>query len=674
MTAIPAFLPLVLRWKPVGESGSQALAHAYCLLEVADPAVIALLERKVGEASMMRLGADPRLHIVARTDARGVLMTVPAGSAGAPDPLSLPALAPLLFPVATALKIWWTDGRQIFEEALGLERAGGSERPLARAPSVVLAFDDETELPEAIERTLLELEDGAVLRSHLIRSRDEARPSELLQLAEDGRTWCVELHDYALQVAVDAAWNIQELVALGPRHHFAAHQLLLAHTLDILRRRGHETDPFSDIVPKHEHLCAGEYRALRDDLRYALAHAAREVDKAGVVLGAVADQALHELSVHPYPEGDFERRGRGIVARRMTASLLLRSRAIHLQEALVAHFSRRGESSDARLLAIARGEKDPEDATEIEKFLAQTVAVLAWLGKGSSCFKKGAKLARTLRSPKEVEELTGWIDAVLAAAAQKGTLTQQKLFDAVTRGMRVAQVWAGMEPDFEIESVPARLALQGAPKTTAVRVVKVRAELWHRRFERAGTLLKLLNVIALSNALFGEDRENPSVLKMMTNLHGFVDGVEGTYRILSDTAETQLGISLKGLGKLLVPVSVYLSMEDTWSQLQAGDAIATLLAAGGVAAGILAASVELAIVSPHPAIKAAIYLAGFALAGAMILTTDDEEQFLEKYRPLCEDAGAYLEAKSAVSVVERALDDVEWSNYKLAELYRRLAK
>jgi hypothetical protein len=668
----PAFSPLVLRWKPVGQSDSEVVANAYCVLEVADRAAIGLLERKVAEASIVQLGSHA-LHILARTDARGVLMTVPRGAAGAPDALSLPALAPLLCPLGIAFKLWWTCSRKAFDDVLRLEHAGDAQHPLQFAQSLALAFDEHVELPPAIDAALVEYYDGPALRELFQRRADDAYPAQLLTLAPDGRTWCLVLHDQALEIGLDAAFSIQQAGGLVQDYRLPAHQVLLAEVLDILRRRGHEKGPFVDIIPKHEHLCGGEYHALRDDIRYALERVRREVGRAGTVLGAVIDRALHELSVHPYPEGDYEQRAPGAISCKRAAKSMLDARAVHLQDGLVAHFAKHSAGQEERLLAIARGERDPADATDIEHFLAQTGAVLAWLHKASSFVQKGVKIGLVALDPKNVDELTSWVESVLIAAAQKKSVGKQQLFDAVTRGMRVVQVWLGLAPDFALEGARTAVPLSRAAAPTRVKITKATAERWHSGLDRAGSLLKLLNVISLADALYAKDGEKPSVLKTMTDLHGFVDGLEGTYRILSDTAQTQLGTSLKSLGKLLGPVAVFVAGEDAWDRFQTGDALGTLLASGGVGLAFITVAMDLAVANPHPAAKAAIFATGLAIGVGLELTTDEEERLVEKYRPHCEDAGAYLEGKNAVSMIEQVLDDIEWTIGKNRSMANRLA-
>lgn len=667
MSFIPAYMPLPLRWKPVGESHSSVLAHAYCILEVSQGELADIVRRQVGEGCVQR-STGATLRLWARTDEQGVLMTLPKGSPEVLDPLSLPALSPLMCPLGLRMNIWWTRSKQIFHDAQNAPKVPHSSTPYSPTHRIHLVFDEQSDPPRAIEELLAELDDGPTLRAQLFTRRDDAFPDEILRLADDKRTWCVELHDHALEIAVDAAWCIEEMGSLSTRYHLPAHQLLLGEVLDVLHRRAKQGDPMRNIIPRHEHLCGGEYRALRHDFEASLARTKREREKAGKVLAAVFSRALHELSVHPYPEGDYERetQSTGAVAQRPTASLLLRSKSVYVQDELLELLYKKEDGLEARLFAIARGEEDPANITGIRQFLAETGAVLAWLGKASSFVKQGVKLGKTVSDPEDVEVLTGWIDSVLIVAAQKG-LARDKLFAAVARGMRLAQVWAGLEPDFGVEAAPADIVLTGAPSENVVGMGKLPAERWHRRFTRAGTLLNLLNVIALGKAIFSSDGDKPSLLKTMTDLHGFVDGLEGTYRILSDTAETQLGTSLKAAGKLLGPVGVYISAEDAWAQFQTGDAVATLLATSSLGLGFLTVSLELAANAPHPAVKVALVLTGVAIAVASILTTDDEEQFLEQYRPRCESGGAYVEARNALSAIERALDSVEWSNQRDAD-------
>jgi len=657
-------MPLPLRWKPVGEQHATVLAHSYCVLEVSPGELADVVRRQVGEGCVQK-SEGAILRLWARTDERGVLMTLPKGSPAVLDPLSLPALAPLMCPLGLRMNIWWTASKQIFDDAQSVQDGRGVSAPDRSTHRIQLVFDEQSEPPRAIEELLAELDDGPTLRTQLFARRDDSFPAQILRLADDKSTWCIELHDHALEIAADAAWRIEEMGSLSTRHHLPAHQLLLAEVLDVLRRRAKQGDPMRNIIPRHEHLCGGEYRALRHDFETSLARTKRERDKAGKVLASVFSRALHELSVHPYPEGDYEREKQrtGAVAQRPTANLLLRSKSVFVQDQLLELLYKKEDGLEARLFAIVRGEEDPATITGIRSFLAETSAVLAWLGKASSFVKKGVKLGKTVSDPKDVEVLTAWIDSVLIVAAQKG-LAKDKLFAAVTRGMRLAQVWAGMEPDFETSAAPTALRLRGAPSKHVVGMGKLPAELWHRRFARAGTLLNLLNVISLGKAIFSSDGNKPSLLKSMTDLHGFADGLEGTYRILSDTAETQLGTSLKVAGKLLGPIGVYISAEDAWAQFQTGDAVATLLATSSLGLGFLTVSLELAAKAPHPAVKVGLVLAGLAITVASILTTDDEERFLEQYRPRCENGGAYLDARNGWSAVDRALDSIEWSNQR----------
>jgi hypothetical protein len=50
---------------------------------------------------------------------------------------------------------------------------------------------------------------------------------------------------------------------------------------------------------------------------------------------------------------------------------------------------------------------------------------------------------------------------------------------------------------------------------------------------------------------------------------------------------------------------------------------------------------------------------GFAAGIYGEYAMNDDEEFMEAYRPGCERAGAYLRALYAVSTIQRAIDDVE---------------
>jgi hypothetical protein len=93
--------------------------------------------------------------------------------------------------------------------------------------------------------------------------------------------------------------------------------------------------------------------------------------------------------------------------------------------------------------------------------------------------------------------------------------------------------------------------------------------------------------------------EKPPLLKQMTDLHGFVDGLEGTYRFLTDTAETELGIVLKGLAKPISGVGIYLGLEGAWAKLQAGDGLGARLAVSSVMIGVLTLTLEVVSNAPH---------------------------------------------------------------------------
>src|SRR5688500_17123097 len=193
MSFIPAYMPLPLRWKPVGESHSRVLAHAYCVLEVPPGELADVVRRQVGEGCVQRSNGTT-LRLWARTDHQGVLMTLPKGSPEVLDPLSLPALAPLMCPLGLRMSIWWTANKQIFHDAHNASNIPDSSAPSRPSHRIQLVFDEQSDPPRAIEELLAELDDGPTLRAQLLTRRDDALPDEILRLADDKKTWCIELH------------------------------------------------------------------------------------------------------------------------------------------------------------------------------------------------------------------------------------------------------------------------------------------------------------------------------------------------------------------------------------------------------------------------------------------------------------------------------------------------
>jgi hypothetical protein len=660
MPQVPVFLPIALRWKPVGERSSRVLDSAYCLLEVSDSAVAEQLRKQVGEGSITsadRLGAP--LRLIGRTDARGVLMLLPKGSPLALDPLALSSLSPVLCPLGMSARIAWTQDARTFEDLRRAQEARDPSSGTLFTQAFALIFDEQTELPQAVEEVLVELDEGIALRPGLFAPRAQSFPVEMLRRADDGRTWCIELHDQALELAFDAALRMRNIAGLGDEHYLPAHRVLLDQVLDILSRRGREGDPMRLVIPQHERLCGGEYRALREDTGSVVRRCERCIAADGKTLSAVWDAAFLELSLHPYPEGSFDGRGTGAVPRRWTAQLLMNAAALALRDQLEQTlYDETDPGLDERLLQIASGQGDPAHASSAEQFMARTAAVVAWLKKASSFVQKGVKLATAASDPKLVEPVTEWLEhIVLYSAVGKKTRAIQT---AVTRAMRMAQTWEGKQADFEVEIVADQIRLASAPTRTEVSVHLTNAQRWNTRFERAGRVLKLMNALSLWDGMLKPEAERPSVLKQMTDLHGFVDGLEGTYRIFTDTAETELGVNLRSFGKWLGPVGIYLALDDTWDKLQAGNALGAQVAVSGALLGVLTIALELAVASPHPAVKALLVAAGLVLAVIEVYTLDEEEKLLEKYRPRCENAGAYLEAKNAVSSMKSALDQAEW--------------
>jgi hypothetical protein len=169
-----------------------------------------------------------------------------------------------------------------------------------------------------------------------------------------------------------------------------------------------------------------------------------------------------------------------------------------------------------------------------------------------------------------------------------------------------------------------------------------------------------------------EDGERPSVLKQMTDLHGFVEGLESTYRLLADTAKTELGVVLKSLSGLVTKVSLYLAVEDTWTMFRTGGSFAAQLSASTLVLAVLSVALELAVAAPHPAVKLLLVAAGVVVAVATAYRYDDDEKFLEQYRPGCGMDGAYAEARNVVRRMKRQLNEAEWENQEAHQKAEKL--
>jgi hypothetical protein len=666
-------MPLPLYWKPVGENGSRVLDNAYLVLEVTDSELAKQIRRKVGEGCIVpaKSSATLPLRLLARTDDRGVLMTLGKNSPLASDPLSLPALSPLLCPLGMSMRLWWTADAQTFEDVQRDLRDAASA-PSVPMSSVKLVFDERDELPRAVEEVLLEMENGGELRPTLFRRREEVFPEEILRSTEDGRTWSIELNDHSLELAVNCALGMRDLAELGIEHDLPAHQLLLGHVLDILQRRGNQGDPVLNVVPMHQQIGGLGYWSLREDLASVVRRCSEGVKTAGPTLLAVYEAAFYELSLHPYPDGNFEHAS-GIVSRKWATKVLMDSAGLALRGELAQTlYNQSDEGLEERLLSIASGTGNPAQADAAEQFMARTTAVIAWLSKASSYVRDSVSLAGATVDPKTVEAITGWLEPIVVTAAQKKKAGRRAIVGAVTRAMRLAQAWAGLDPNFEFELGNKNVPLQGAPDARRSLLLLADTARWAKRFERAGRLLNLLNVLSLWDGMLKPQGEKPPVLKQMTDLHGLVDGLEGTYRILTDTAETELGIVLNGLAKPIAAVGIYMGLEDAWAKLQAGDGLGARLAASSVMIGILTLTLELASDAPHPAIKAVLLLAGLGLAAAAEYAMDEEEKFLESYRPGCENTGAYGAARNSVRAMASALERLEWEAERESNKAKRL--
>ncbi len=668
MVHIPAYLPLALRWKPVGEAKSRPLSSAYVVLVIYDSETAELIRHKVGEGSILprrEKEGSAQMRLLVRTDARGVVMASPPGTALAPEARNLANLSPLLIPVGTKASLWWTTSEDILDAVLK-----DTSIDMPAEGRLELAFDDALELPEAIEQTLVGLDDEAEIRGLLRKSYENEFPKELLRLADDGRTWCVELHDHALELAINSALLIVQDAKLPDEHRLSAHQLLLAHVLDILGKRGKKPNRVLGsevlaVIPQHDRLCGGEYMALASRMDSVLAGCRREMEKAGAVLAQCLEAALLELCLHGYPNGSFERAASpGMVSRQWASKLLLNARSLSLRNDLIPALN--GASSD-RLLKVASGEEDPDAASGTEVFLAQNKAVIAWLSGKSRYIDKAIELADLGRLDNALE-LTNWIEEVLVDAARRQSTGSARLGSAIEAGVRMAQTWAGLPASFQLKRSNEQIALIEDLRDYVVRIDFHEIDRVGAHFERAFHLLKVINGVGLLNAALQPSGSQPSKLDVMVNTHGFLEGVEGTYRILSKVAETEFGLALKAAAKIAGPTAVFVSAQSAWAHFEAGNGLATLLATTGVALDMIVLSLR----APHPAVKLALLVASLSVTVAASYAYDDDEEFLEKYRPGCNEGGAYLEAINAVRTLERELERAEGDNQRAARRVRQL--
>ena len=666
MPKLFAFMPLALHWKGAGDRTSSTLKEAYCLLDLPKDATGLL--RAVHDGTLRRPMVDgaERVRVVARTDANGVLVAVPASAGGAPEPSELSNCKPILFPLGSELSLWWTHDKEIFDEVrkqADEDRAHVAHDQMAH---VTLAFDEGVGIPQAVVEVLVDTHAPMEASGWISRRSEASFPRELLQLADDKKTWCVVLRDHALELSVELALTIKEVARLPLENKVSAHQLLLTRVIDILKKRGKEHGFLKETIAMHERLGGAEYRAMLQDFEYAILGCAREIEHAGKGLSKIYRQALHELSVHPYEEGTFEERNSARFTQRWSAKLIIDAQGLYLRRAIIdTLYNHSDPKLTERLLQIARGEGDPENLNDTEQLLASCKAAADWLSKAEKYVGAVAKVGKEVTDPKVVRPLTDWIEFTITLAgahADYHRMERKLAEEALTRTLHIVQALEGEAPSYSalwtstsLKAVDDLSGVESILRTTKA----IASGPTSRTFERVNTLLKVLNAASLTQGFFKDEDGKPSVLQQMIDLHGTLEGIEGTYRMITKASETELGTTLKSLGKVLAPLALYLSAEKTWSHLQAGNALAGLLETAGVGLGIITLTLELTKTAPHPALKVLLVTLGVAAAVGAEYSYDKDEEFLQQYRPSCRETGAYMRAKDAVRRIERSLKGTE---------------
>ncbi|MDB4988866.1 MAG: hypothetical protein JWN04_4044 [Myxococcaceae bacterium] len=668
-----AEMHLILHWKPVGESKPALLANAYLLIEV-EPGLMSTMREKLSEHAFTSVDGGSRSLIMARTDERGFVRIVPSSCKGPADALCLSNLSPTLFPLGASMKAWWTHERKVFDDVLAIEESTkSSSHPLHWMNTIKLVFDDRHELPGVLEHGLAYADNGPELREQLLARREDVFPAAILEPAEDGALNLV-LHDPYLELAIDCALRVLRLSELGTEQNMPVHQLLIEQVTEVVRKKGQAKSALHDLASRHERLCGGEYQALRDDIGTQLTRCTRYIDEPAKTLAALCEPAFLELSAHPYPHGRFEHRESGRVSQQWAAKLILDSTALTLRHEIANKlYDRSDEDLDDRLLSIAAGTGDPHDASGAEKFLAQATTVVTWLNKkGAGIARKGASSLAGMADPKAVDQLTQWLEKAVVGAARMKQVSSAALVGAVTRAMRMAQVWTRAEANFEYSLTSEDVPLQGAPQKTLLSVSLANAERWNKRFDRAAKLLKLLNIFALVDGMLKPVGQRDSVAKQLSTMYGFVEGTDTLLKIVANTTETELGVALKSMSKMMSGLNVYVQSEALVWSVDHSNTLGEVVGAGNVAVSILTLALELTADTPLPALKAVLLVVGVALAIAAEFTLDSDEKFLEQYRPGCQREGGYLNALDACRFMNRALDDAEWENHKTAERAAKL--
>jgi hypothetical protein len=134
-----------------------------------------------------------------------------------------------------------------------------------------------------------------------------------------------------------------------------------------------------------------------------------------------------------------------------------------------------------------------------------------------------------------------------------------------------------------------------------------------------------------------------------------VEALESVYRLLTRTAETELGVAMTRVAPLIGAASAYLALEQSWGHLQAGNAVAAMLSSAGASVALLSLMLTGA---RAPVLLAFLAAVALVTAVSVELAYDKEEKLLEQYRPNCRNTGGYLNVVLAVKAITRRLQEL----------------